>query len=171
MKKWLIIPVMVLCVLFLTCKKQQETELSGEIAPIAQTIDANLTTAVSHLSEGKIPEGLGLLLDTVLLTKPKAEMPAGFESSIVQAKEKFQTGEIAQGVELVSKALAIIKPASESQEEIDSEASQKADTPAPIAEMFKNNIAAAREEFSHGHADQAVILILESFQLLAPRTN
>lgn len=186
MKKLILIPVFILIIMLLSCQKQNKEELVSlekaqekeRIAPIAQEVDNRISSAIDNIAKGNITEGANLLLEVVLLTKPSEYMPGNFEETVLAAMEKFQEGNIHKGVELVSEALVIIKSDSEIKEEGDRAEPkdvgqpQKKDEPppiAPIAEMVRNKILAAREEFKKGNADKGVILILEALQLFSPR--
>lgn len=81
---------------------------------------------------------------------------------------------------MISDALQLIKPATDipiekaKKEPKDTEKVQKKDEPAriaPIAEIMRDKILAAREEFKEGKADNGVILILEALQLISPRSD
>jgi hypothetical protein len=188
MKKLILIPVFILIIMLLFCQKQNKEELVSlekaqekeRIAPIAKEVENRISSAINNLEKGNVTEAANLLLEAILLTKPSEYLPDDFEEIILAAKEQFQAGNIHKGVELVSEALMIVKSDSEIKEERDRAEPkdvgqpQKKDEPppiAPIAEMVRNKILAAREEFKKGNADKGVILILESLQLFGPRKD
>jgi len=182
------ISIFILIIFLLFCQKQTREEQASQekpqdaekIAFIAQEVDNKTSLAISNFAEGKVDEGANLLLDAILLTRPSGSWPDNFENSILTAKEQFQEGNIQKGVELISDALQLIKPATDipiekaKKEPKDTEKVQKKDDPAriaPIAEIMRDKILAAREEFKEGRADNGVILILEALQLISPRSD
>jgi hypothetical protein len=173
MKKWLLIPILVILFFLLCCQSQEkaeETEVveesgSGRIAAIAQTIANNLDLAVENLEKGQIGEGAGLLLDSVLLAKPNDMWPEGFSDNISTAKENFVTGNFSDAVGNVTKALNLIKQPE------DAEQSAESGEMAPLAEIMKGKIEESKEQFKKGNPDGGVISILEALQLFALRTK
>jgi hypothetical protein len=183
MKKWLIIPIIILLLIIFACKKQSEQaglraektdkQLQAQNAPIAQEVATNLDTAIKAFQAGNTAGGAAKLLDTVLLVKPRESWPEGFASAISQAKEKFQAGQFSEGVGFVSDALALIRPPVEAEEEKGELAGEdikpREREPAPVAEAVRNKILAAGEEFKEGNGDEGVILLLEALELLGPK--
>jgi protein involved in sex pheromone biosynthesis len=183
MKKWLIIPILILLFIIFACKKQGEQaemraaktdkQLQEQDAPIAQEIATNLDTTIKAFQAGNAAGGAAKLLDTVLLVKPRESWPEGFESAISQAKEKFQAGQFSAGVGLVSDALALIRPPAQAEEEKEEVAGEDVESqerePAPMAEAVRNKILAAGQEFKEGNGDEGVILLLEALELLGPK--
>jgi len=185
MKKWMLIPLLILIVIILiSCQKQKKEEQAilekpqeEEIFPVAEEVENKILSAMDNLAQGKVGEGANLLLDVVLLTKPREQIPDDFENIILAAKDQFQSGNIAEGSELASEALHLYKSATEVTEEksreksIELEQEPKKEEPSPVAENVRDNILSAREEFKKGNADKGVILILESLSLFAPRRD
>jgi len=173
MKKWIWIPILILLIILLSCQKQNKEEPF----PVAQEVENKILSSLDQFKEGKVAEGAGSLMEAVLLTEPSEYKPEGFENKILAAKDLFLEGNIFNGIELVSEALQLIKSPSDikgekdKEEPGDTESVQKKDEPGPIAELVRNNILSALEEFKKGNADQGVILILEALLLLAPRTD
>jgi hypothetical protein len=172
-KRWLWIPILVILVFLLCCRNQDNAEqtqvseetMGGGIAAVAQAIENNLDLAVGNLENGRVGEGAGLLLDSILLVKPRDQWPAGFRDHIAQAKEHFAAGSFSDGVGEVTSALDLIK------QPVDAVQSGEEGEIAPIAAILKGKIAEAKEEFKKGNADQGVIALLEALQLFAPQTN
>lgn len=181
MKNWIWIAVLILVVILFSCQKKQEPVEVGKpqeeekIFPVAQEAENKISSAVANLEEGKAVEGAQLLLDAVLLTKPGEYLPEGFEDKILMAKDQFQSGNMDDALESISDALLIIKPPSDVKTEKDKEEPkeaeqvQKREVVAPVAELVRNKILAAKEQFHEGNADQGVILILEALLLFSPR--
>jgi hypothetical protein len=183
MKKWLIIPILILLFIIFACKKQGEQaemraaktdkQLQEQIAPIAQEVANNLDSAIKAFQAGNAAEGAAKLLNASLLVKPSESWPEGFESAVSQAKEKFQAGQFSAGVGLVSDALALIRPPVEAKQEKEEAAGADIEPqerePTPVAEAVRNKILAAGEEFKKGNGDAGVILLLEALELLAPK--
>ena len=175
MKKWLWILVLIILVFLLCCQKQNKEETTlikqkqekEEIVPVSQEVKNMLLSAMDRLKEGKLAEGAGSLLEAVLLTKPNEYMPEGFEDKIIEAKSHFQEGAVKKGVESVSKALELINP--EEEKQIDVEDVQMEEEPAPIAEIVKNKILSAIEQFKEGNSSEGVVLVLEALQLFSPQ--
>lgn len=171
MKKWLLIPILVILIFLFCCQKQEISEKTspvkegraGEPAAIAQTIGKNLDSAVENLEKGQVAEGTGLLLDSVLLVKPHDQWPEEFVGNISSAKDHFAEGNFASAVESVSKALELIEQPS------DSEQSTESGEIASLAAIVRGKIEDAREEFIKGNGDLGVIVILEALQLFAPQ--
>ena len=171
MKKWLWIPILVILFFLFCCQNQNKDEQAGvaaesggeAIASVAQAIANNLDSAVENLETGQVGEGAGLLLDSVLLVKPRDQWPEGFADFIASAKENFTAGNFAGAVGDVTDALDLIKQSEESEQTTES------GEIAPIAAVLKGKIAAAKEEFKKGNADLGVISILEALQLFAPK--
>jgi len=171
MKKWLLIPILMILIFLFCCQKQEKAEQtdlgteSGVAGPaaIAQTIGKNLDLAVENLEKGQLGEGTGLLLDSVLMVKPQDQWPEGFVGNVSSAKDQFAEGNFHDAVGSVSKALSLIKQPS------DSEQSAESGEIAPLAAIMKGKIEEAKEEFIKGNGDQGVIAILEALQLLAPQ--
>jgi len=166
MKNWVLIAVLILIIILFSCQKKQES---------TSEVENNISLAVANLSEGKVAEGAQLLLDAVLLTRPSEYMPEGFEDKVLMAKNQFRSGNMGNALESVSDALLLVKPPSgttaEKDIELPKEAEQveKTEEIAPIAELVRNKILAAREQFQKGNADKGAVLILESLLLLGPR--
>lgn len=183
MKKWMLIPLLILIVLLLiSCQKQKTEEQAildqpqeEKIAPIAQEVEDKILSAMDNLSQGKVGQGANLLLDVVLLTKHGEQMPDDFEDKILTAKDQFQSGDIAKGSELASEALLLFKTTTEVPEEKEPpaglEQEPEKEESALIAEKVRGNILSAKEEFKKGNVDTGVILILESLSLFAPRKD
>lgn len=171
MKKWLWVPILVILLFLFCCQKQDraeqtvvETESGGEgIAAIAQTVETNLDMAIENLERGQLSEGIGILLDSVLLVKPLDQWPEGFVGNVSTAKEHFAGGNFPDAVGYVSKALNLIK------QPVDTDRSTESGEIAPVAAIMKGKIADAKEEFKKGNVDQGVFAILEALQLFAPR--
>lgn len=183
---WISIFILIISLLF--CQKQTREEQASlekpqdaeKISSIAQEVENKTSSAISSLAEGKVDEGANLLLDAILLTKPSGSWPDNFENSILTAKKQFQEGNIQKGVELIADALQLMKSTTDislekaKKDPKDAEKVQKKDEPAriaPIAEIMRDKILAACEEFKEGNADKGVILILEALQLFSPRSN
>lgn len=184
MKKWIWIPILIIIILLLGCQKQDKEESTSldpskekeEIYPVAQEVQAKILASLDNLEQGNVAQGAGLLLEAVLLTRPSEDMPPGFEDKIKEAKEQFQRGNFKEGVELVSGARLLIKPETDmlekkEKEYLGAEQALEKDEIAPIAEIFRNKILAAQDQFKKGSADEGVLLILEALQLLAPRPD
>jgi hypothetical protein len=132
---------------------------------------------MDNFSQGKIGEGADLLLDVILLAKPRAQIPDDFGNKILAAKDRFQSGKIAAGSELASEAFLLFKTATEVATEADEEKpaelepEPETEEPYPTAEKVRANILSAKEEFKKGEADKGILLILESLSLFAPRKD
>ena len=144
---------------------------------VAEKINSSLLSAQDAMKKGDVSEGADFLLEAVLLTKPKEYMPEGFENTILSARAKFQDGEIGAGVSLVSDAYRMIKsgrnPSEEAseKEQKDVENAQKKEVPTPVAEIIKNKIEEARQEFQKGDVDKAISRLLESILLFSPQKD
>ncbi len=188
MKKRILIAILILILILLSCQKQNEKEPAVlEIAkerekpyPIAERIGNNLIAALDQLEKGNIDKGTELLLDSALLARPSEKMREGFEDKILAAKAKFQQGNYDQAVEIISGALMIYKTIADLPGEKDKEGRKdiektqiKKESPqiAPIAELMISKILLAADEFKIGNADEGVVLILESLQLLGPKAD
>jgi len=173
MKKWPWIPILIIMLIIFCCQKQEtveqaetETENAAEGIPaIAQKVAAYLDLAVENLAEGRISDGAGLLLDTVLLVKPREQWPEGFVEHISAAKEHFASDNFADGVGNVSAALDLIKTP------VEMESSKEDGEISPLAALMKDKIEEAKDMFQKGDEDQGVASILEVLQLFAPKTN
>ncbi len=180
MKKCVWIPILILLiVIFLTCKKQNNEQLESlentqdeEVFPVAQEVEKKLLAAMDQLANGKVAEGAGLLLDVVLLTKPGEYMPEGFENRILSAKNQFLSGNYKNAVELVSESLLLIKPAQDTpgdkENPANAEKMLKKEKTFPVAEKIKSYVLSAIDEFKEGNVKQGVILILEGLLLFNP---
>jgi len=188
MKKSILIAILILIIILLSCQKQKKGEQTvlekakgkEESYQIAAEIGNNLLTALDQLEKGNVDKGAELLLDAVLLSRPSENMPQGFENKILATKVQFQQRNYAEAVELISEALLIFEtsadlPGEKDKEERTSiEQAQKKEEPsqiAPTAEIMRSKILSAMDEFKKGNADKGVILILESLQLFAPKTD
>lgn len=183
MKTWVWIAVLILVIILFSCQKQPESVKAGKpqeeekIFPVAQEVESKISSAMSNLEEGKVVEGAQLLLDVVLLAKPGEYLPEGFEDKILMAKDQFQSGNMGDALGSISDALLIIKPPSdvktekEKEEPKEAEQFKKKESVAPVAELVRSKILAAREQFKEGKADQGVELILEALVLFGPGTN
>ncbi len=173
MKKWLWIPILVILFFLYCCQKQEKVDQSdmasgseGEkTAAIALTIGNNLDLAEENLVKGQVSEGAGLLLDSVLLAKPREQWPKGFVANVSSAKEQFAAGNVSGAVENVTMALDLVGLP----EEIG--LSTENGEVAPLAAVMKGKIEEAREEFKKGNVDRGVISILQALQLFAPKTK
>ncbi len=99
MKKWILFSVLVfLLIVFLSCQKtstegvskSQEKLHAEKIAPVAQSLEGLIDTAVVNFQKGEVAEGVAMLLDGILLVKPKENWPDGFVATVSTAKEQFQ---------------------------------------------------------------------------------
>ena len=173
MKKWLWIPILVILFFLLCCQNQEkaeETEIvkqsaGGGVAAIAQTIANKLDLAVENLEKGQVSEGAVLLLDSVLLAKPRDQWPEGFTDNILSAKENFKTGNLSDAVGDVTDSLDLIQQPEETEQPAEG------GEIAPIAAVMKGKITEAKEEFKKGNVDGGVASILEALQLFSPRTK
>ena len=173
MKKWLWIPILVILFFLYCCQGQEKvehadtsTESGGEtITEVARSIGRNLDSSVESLERGQVAEGVGLLLDSVLLVKPRDQWPEGFAENIASAKEHFTAGSYSHAVGDVTKALDLIKQTE------DTELSPEGGEIAPVAAVIKEKITEAKEEFTKGNVDRGVITILEALQLFAPKSK
>lgn len=170
MKKWLWIPILVI-LFFLYCCQRQEKADRRDVAPegkgekkaaIALTIGDNLNLAEEKMEKGEVSDGAVLLLDSVLLAKPREQWPEGFLESISSAKERFAEGDFSGAVARVTMALDLIKDPEDTGRSIESGGV------APLAKAMKRKIAEAREEFKKGNVDRGVISVLQALQLFAP---
>ena len=185
MKKWIWIAILVLLVILFSCQKQNKEEQASlekaqkkeEIYPVAQEVENKILSAIGNFEKGKASEGADSLLDAILLTKPSEYMPEGLENKILLAKKQFQHGNYSKAGELISEALLLTRSGpdlADKKEKKDLESvehTQRKEKPSPVAELVRNKILAAREEFKKGNADKGVVLLLESLQLLGPKTD
>jgi hypothetical protein len=188
MKKWILIAILILIIILLSCQKQnieepavlEKAKEREESYPIAEKIRTNLLTALDQLEKGNIDKGTELLLDAVLLTSPSENMPEGFENKIFASKDQFQQKNYTEAVELVTEALLMFKAGADlpgekdKEERTDIEQAQKKEELsqiAPIAQLMRSKILSAMDEFKKGNADKGVIFILESLQLLSPKSD
>lgn len=185
MKKGIGIPIIMGIIIMISCQQQNkdvsgtlgDSQQKGEVYAVAERINANIFSAMDELKNGKVAESAELLLEAVLLTKPEEYMVEGFEKKISSARHQFQDRNITDGVELVSDALRMIESGEgplerEGKEELERvERIQKKNAPPPVAEIVKNKILAAQQEFQKGNADKGVVLLLESIQLFSPHKD
>jgi hypothetical protein len=185
MKKGICILVFVAIIIMVSCQGKdkdvsgalENTQQKDEVSAVAEKINANILSAMDELKNGKVAEGAELLLEAVLLTKPEEYMVEGFEKKISSARHQFQDRNITEGVELVSEALRMIESGEkalerEEKKELEKvEHLQKKDAPVPVAEIVKNKILAAHQEFQDGNADKGVVLLLESIRLFGPHKD
>ena len=180
MRKGIWILVFIVSIIMISCQEQnkdasgilKDTQEQEEPYAVAEKINSNILSAMDELKNGKIAEGADLLLEAVLLTKPREYMPEGFENVISSARDQFQEGNVSKGVELVSDALQMIQPSREEKEELkDMEQIEKKVEPPPIAEIVSQKVSAAHQEFQKGNADKGVVLLLESIRLFGPLPN
>lgn len=183
MKSWIWIAILILVVILFSCQRKQEPisvkKPQGEekIFPVPQEVENKISLAMDNFTKGEVIEGAQLLLDAVLLTKPGEHMPEGFEDKILMAKVQFQSGNMGDALGSISDALLIIKPLPDvktekvKEEPKETEQVQRKEAVAPVAELVRSKILAAREQFEEGNADQGVVLILEALLLFGPRTD
>ena len=179
MKSWIWIAILILVIILFSCQSEQEPmsveKPQGEekIFPVAQEVEDKISSAMDNLTKGEVIEGAQLLLDAVLLSKPSEYMPEGFEEKILLAKDQFQSGNMGNALESVSDALLLIKPpsdiAADKEEPKEAEQMQESEKVAPIAELIRDKILTAREQFKKGKTDEGIVLILESLLLFGPR--
>lgn len=176
MKKWWLIPILILFVILIACKAKKSGETAEEVIDsIAQQIATNIQSAQEELASGNVSEGAGLLLDAVLLTRSSERWPEGFEEKLADAKKQFQGSNLKDGVGSITEALELFKANTELLEELDKQKpkqtgeAQTEEAPARIAEFIKNNLNSALEKFKEGDADRGVILILEALTIFAPK--
>ena len=130
---------------------------------------------MDEFKNGNVIDGADLLLEVVLLTKPKEYMPEGFENKISLARDKFHDRNLNEGIKLVSEALLMIESSGNTlegkgKEELKQVAQiQEKDNIPPIAEIVNHKILAAHQQFQSGNADKGVVLLLESLQLFGPQ--
>ncbi len=177
MNKWLwILLLAFFAVILLACKTERSESTPFEsVAPVAQQIATNIQTAQEKLAAGQVSEGAGLLLDSVLLARPRASWPAGFEEQLETAQEQFQASEFKDAVGSTTKALELFKASVSATEELgkpeaeEAENAQPKETPAGVAGAVQKNLASAAEKFKAGDADGGIILILEALTVFAPK--
>lgn len=154
---WLVL-VVVVC--FLGCSTKED-----DIPPIAEKVDEMLTQAQQSFEMGDAGGGAVLMLDALLLLKPSPDWPDGFTSALDQAKTQFQEKKLGEAVLHVRDALALFQPKKmERKKEVAGRISA-------VADVLKKNIEAVRAQLEKGHADKAVVFVLEGLLLLAPITN
>lgn len=186
MKRWVLFSVLAfLLVLFISCRRQEnekasepeKTQLTQKVAPVAESLESMMDSALTNFQKGEVAKGVGLLLDGILLVKPRDNWPDGFVNSIFLAKEHIQSGNLPMFSEDISDALSLLQPPidapGEKTEETasDTEKPHQEAEPAPVAQIFASMISSAKDKFREGYADSGVIKILQALQLLTPRTN
>jgi hypothetical protein len=186
MKRWILFSVLAfLLILFISCQKQakdrvhepKKPQQSEKVTPVAQNLERMIDTAVENFQKGEVTKGVELLLDGIILVKPKENWPDGFVNNIYLAKEHFQNGNLSMFSEDISSALALLQPpkgthhGETEQATSDPEQLQKEVEPAPVAQIFAGMISSAKDEFKKGEADSGVVKILQALQLLTPRTE
>ncbi|NQT80625.1 MAG: hypothetical protein HQ555_09590 [Candidatus Aminicenantes bacterium] len=161
MKRWIWISLVISLILPL-CGQDQRKE---EIPPLAQEIANKISLALQKFEKGRATEGVPLLLDVILLTRPRSSWPDGFAGAIESAKDSFQNANYSEGTGYVKQAMGLFEP--DKPRHIERNNGQISN----IADTILNKIQSALEGFKTGNADQAVILILESLALLGPHKN
>jgi hypothetical protein len=136
------------------------------VAPVAAKIGELFDEALAAISGGEIGRGVGSLLDITLLTGPESEQPAGFAEEIGKARAGFLAGDMAAGLDHVAASLKIWDP--EKGEAVAAPGPDSGGTPAPVAQMFKDKITAARDLMTRGDSKSSVTAILEALLMLAP---
>jgi len=168
---WLFV-VLVVGLLFSGCQKKQAQSPVPEpakptVAPLAQNVDTILTAAVSRIENSEVSQGVLLLLDAIMATRPTELWPNGFVQTIAVCRDHFQKNDFRSGGEAASRALATLgfsaNPASPQ-----GTSATSGQIP-PLAERVKAGIVAAKEEFKKGNADDGVVIILQTLQMLAPK--
>lgn len=165
MKKWLWIILLVVLLIIFSCQKEKKD------------MHDMLHSAMDNLAAGKVSEGTNLLIDVVLLTHPHEELPEKFKEKLLSAKNYFQSQDFGKASELVSEALVVFKSGLEGESQtLGQESAEVPETDVeqqvfPVAQMIKENIIQAVEEFKSGNRDKGVILILESLELFGPPTK
>lgn len=132
-------------------------------SPVAKGIEQALTNSLDQIKAGKTGQGIAGLLDVLMVTRPESSWPKGFAQNIKVAKELFLKGEIIGGVEKVSIAKQILKPAQETPSD------KKESKVVKLGEIFQNNINQVKVHFQKGEADEGVILLLSTVEILAPK--
>ena len=160
MKKWIWILLIVILLVFVFCKGEEDQE---RIGPVALAVEENITDAVNLLKEDRASEGINLLLDIVLISRPENKAPSGFIDHIKSAKQSFQEGNLSEGGRFIHNALLIID-----QGRAGKEAKSETEEIAPLAQIMEQKIMEAKEAFIQGDADKGSHLLLESILIIAP---
>ena len=71
------------------------------VSAIAGAIDTKLTESLDFFKEGKVSKGAGMLLDVVLLTRPRSSWPDGFVQHLNLARDHFNRGSYTEGVSYI----------------------------------------------------------------------
>jgi hypothetical protein len=185
MKKGSWILVFMVFIIMVSCQSQnkdvsgalEDTQQREKVYAVAKKINANILSAMDELKKGNVNEGADLLLEAVLLTKPKEFMAEGLEKKISSARHQFQNRNMKEGVELVSEALLMIESGEEALKGKDNkelekvEQIQQKDELPQLAEIVSNKILAAHQEFQKGNAERGVVLLLESIRLFGPHKD
>lgn len=172
MKKWMVLIIAAVFVFGCGQGEKEETVMADikapvqdNVAPVAQTIAGNFEGAMASIAQGEIGKGIGMLLDITLLTGPETDLPAGFKDSIEKARASYESNDMASGGDRIREALKIWSPAVEEEKMSDSAETQ---SPAPIAQIFKDQLTKARDLMKEGDAKAAVSTILKALLLLSP---
>jgi len=136
------------------------------VPPVAVKVGAMFDEALTAISGGEIGRGAATLLDITLVTGPETERPAGFAEQIELARAGFASDDTAAGLDHVAAALKIWDP--DRGEEFVAPGSETEGAPAPVAELFKDRITAAKGLMMEGDAKAGVASILEALLLLGP---
>jgi len=136
------------------------------VAPVAAKVGEMFDEVVTAISGGDIGQGVETLLDITLMAGPESERPAGFAEEIDKARAVFSAGDMAVGLDHVRAALEIWDP--ERAGAVAAPGTDSGTTPAPVAQVFKDKITAARDLMAQGEAKSGVAAILEALLLLGP---
>ena len=133
---------------------------------VAGKIAENLEGAKTHISKNEIVQGLNLLLDVALLTRPEGELPGGFKERIESGREAFGNHDFAAGGEQVAEALSLWRSDSGLPVRAETPSPEEGGQIAPLAELFLAGLEEAEAQFKQGLADEGVSTILEAVLLL-----
>jgi hypothetical protein len=165
MKKWMLIPIILIIVLLTFCQNKRA---------VSQELKNKLDSAIIHFQESKISEGIEFLIDGILLVKPSQDWPEGFVDALESAKEKFKDRNFVEGNQFVSEAFSMIQP--QKKKSVEGEIISEDDSPiqierkpAPLAALLQEKILSAKEKFQMSDAEGGIVLILEALKLLAPQ--
>jgi len=151
MKKWGFIPVIIMMLILAGCGGTETQNEQGEEnqGMESQSMESQSADASKESQGAPIAETV--------------------RANLLQALEELEQGNVEKGSELIKQSIALVYPEGQTPppiEESETEAQAKEGEVAPVAQMVRDRIQGAIEQFEAGDAEAGVKLLQEALSLI-----
>jgi len=151
MKKWGFIPVIIMVLILVGCGGNETQNAQGEEnqGMESQSMESQSADASEESQPAPIAETV--------------------RANLLQALEELEQGNVEEGSELIKQSIALVYPEGQTLppfDEAETETQVEGGEVAPIAQMVRDRIQSAIEQFEAGNAEAGVKLLQEALLLI-----